>query len=79
MRQREALRNLRYALEFLSEAKGPPKDNRVARAALILLLAARVVVAEQAEDEGLWFAAETAPERYLQQALRRLHAAVEGQ
>jgi hypothetical protein len=35
------------------------------------------VVREQAEDEGLWFDACTAPEAYLQQELRRLHAAVE--
>ena len=35
------------------------------------------VVDEQAEDEGLWFRAETAAEAYLQQELRRLHAAVE--
>jgi hypothetical protein len=31
----------------------------------------------QAEDEGLWFVAQTAPEAYLQAALRRLHAAIE--
>jgi len=37
----------------------------------------RDVVDEQAEDEGLWFIAMTAPEAYLQQELRRLHAAVE--
>jgi Family of unknown function (DUF6085) len=36
------------------------------------------LVNEQAEDEGLWFMAMTAPEAYLQQELRRLHAAVEG-
>ena len=36
------------------------------------------VVDEQAKDEGLWFRAETAAEAYLQQDLRRLHAAVEG-
>jgi hypothetical protein len=35
------------------------------------------IINEQAEDEGLWFVAETAPEAYLQQELRRLHAAVE--
>lgn len=35
------------------------------------------LVDEQAEDEGLWFVAETAPEAYLQQELRRLHQAVE--
>ena len=39
---------------------------------------AKAVVEEQAEDEGLWFFAKTAPESYLQAALRRLHAAVEG-
>ena len=36
------------------------------------------IVNQQAEDEGLWFEAQTAPEAYLQQELRRLHAAVEG-
>ena len=35
------------------------------------------LIAEQAEDEGLWFMAETAPEAYLQQELRRLHAALD--
>jgi len=35
------------------------------------------IVDEQAEDEGLWFVAETAPEAYLQAALRRLHEVVE--
>jgi Lar family restriction alleviation protein len=39
--------------------------------------AALTIVAEQAEDDGLWFVAQTAPEAYLQQELRRLHAAVE--
>ena len=37
-----------------------------------------IVVAEQAEDEGIWFFAEHITESILQQALRRLHAAVEG-
>lgn len=36
------------------------------------------LAAEQAEDEGLWFIAETASEAYLQQGLRRLHHAIEG-
>ena len=35
------------------------------------------LVDEQAEDEGLWFEAKTAPEEYLQQELRRLHYAIE--
>jgi len=42
------------------------------------LAAARAVVDEQAKDDGLWFAARTAPEGYLQAALRRLHRVVEG-
>lgn len=32
----------------------------------------------QAEDGGLWFVAQTAAEAYLQQELRKLHAAIEG-
>lgn len=35
------------------------------------------IVNAQAEDELLWFVAETMPEAYLQQELRRLHAAIE--
>ena len=36
------------------------------------------VANEQAENAGLWFRARTAPEEYLQNALRRLHALIEG-
>lgn len=36
------------------------------------------LVNRQAEDDALWFQAQTATEAYLQQALRALHAAVEG-
>lgn len=35
------------------------------------------LVIEQAEDDGLWFEAQTASEAYLQTALRALHEAVE--
>lgn len=35
------------------------------------------LVRQQAEDEGLWFNAQTGSESYLQMALRMLHAAVE--
>ena len=35
------------------------------------------IVNQQAEDDGLWFKAQTAPEAYLQQELRKLHKAVE--
>jgi len=37
----------------------------------------REFVGAQALDDGLWFVAETAPEAYLQQELRRLHALIE--
>lgn len=40
--------------------------------------AIKKLVAEQAEDDGLWFRAETAAEAYLQQELRKLHEAIEG-
>ncbi len=36
------------------------------------------IVDEQAEDQGLWFVAESAPEGHLQEALRKLHKAIEG-
>ncbi len=36
------------------------------------------LVDRQAEDEGLWFKAETIAEAYVQQALRDLHAEIEG-
>lgn len=39
----------------------------------------KTIVNQQAEDEGLWFVARTAPEAYLQHELRRLHAAIEGE
>ena len=35
------------------------------------------LVNEQAKDEGLWFEAKTAPEAYLQAALRKCHALIE--
>ncbi len=41
------------------------------------LLELRALVDRQAEDDGLWFHAQTAPEAYLQQELRRLHEAIE--
>lgn len=38
----------------------------------------RSLVAAMAEDDGLWFVAQTASEAYLQQELRKLCAAIEG-
>ena len=45
----------------------------------LCLQRARAIAAEQAEDEGLWFDAQTASEAYLQQALRELARAIEGE
>ena len=49
------------------ELKGRVEDERL-----------RETANSQAEDEGLWFEAQTAPEAYLQQELRRLHEIIEG-
>lgn len=35
------------------------------------------LVDEQSEDQGLWFVAQFSPEANLQEALRKLHAAIE--
>ena len=53
---------------------GVQLSGQSARAQLAKL---RALVAEQAEDPALWFRSRTAPEAYLQAALRRLHAAIE--
>lgn len=37
----------------------------------------QLLVDAQAEDDGLWFEAQTAPEAYLQQELRKLHTLIE--
>jgi len=41
------------------------------------LVTIRVLVNKQAEDEGLWFDAQSAPEGYLQLKLRLLHDIIE--
>ena len=74
----------RRARDMTHEAKTAELRSRLqlrwnTRAALAEPTTAQQVVSEQAEDEGLWFVAATASEAYLQQALRRLHAAVEGE
>ena len=48
-----------------------------ASTSLCLLDALRCLVNAQAEDEALWCVADSIVEAYLQQELRRLHAAVE--
>ena len=37
----------------------------------------QMLVDGQSEDDSLWFEAQTAPEAYLQQELRKLHAVIE--
>ena len=39
--------------------------------------AIKELVTAQANDDGLWFVAKTAPEAYLQQELRKLHHLIE--
>lgn len=43
----------------------------------VALTDVQAMVDAQAEDAGLWFQAMTAPEAYLQQELRSLHAIIE--
>ena len=68
------LRRLNYLITRAGWSEYP--DDATAAADYIELL--RNIVNEQAEDEGLWFDAQHAPEAYLQQELRKLHAAIEG-
>jgi hypothetical protein len=53
----------------------PPTDLKLAVAEHFSSL--QRLVDEQAADEALWFITENISEAYLQQELRRLHAAIE--
>jgi len=77
-------------LDWIDEGGVPMPDTRFDTAMMLRKIEAeshadadaqiarlRAIVDEQAEDAGLWFDARTAPEGYLQQELRRLHAAIE--
>lgn len=55
----------------LDAARRTAPDQQSARDAVLAL------VSRQAENEGLWFRAETITEDYLQRALRELHATIE--
>jgi hypothetical protein len=59
-------RQLQTLFETVPASDAPERETRL-----------RALVNSQAEDAGLWFEARTAPEAYLQQELRRLHAAIE--
>ena len=62
------LKNTETALEYLRSKMHKLADR---------LATIQDIVNEQAEDEGLWFEAETAPEAYVQRELRRLHEIIE--
>jgi hypothetical protein len=70
--------NLKDALLADLSAAAAEHDARIRREAVeaerTQLMA---IVNAQAEDEGLWFVAQTMPEGYLQEALRKIHAAIE--
>jgi hypothetical protein len=59
--------------EYLTET-GRGEAARELREAIA---AVHSLVSEQAEDEGLWFVADSIVEAYLQQELRRLHTLLE--
>lgn len=68
--------------EFECEAHGRPCQKAVTYIAELEAKAQRLqaiekLAKEQSNDGGLWFCAEVASEVYLQDALRRLHVAIE--
>jgi hypothetical protein len=62
-----------------AEAEAIKYDADRRRLAANRLTVALNICDEQARDEGLWFIAERVTEAHLQAALRRLHAAIEGE
>ena len=72
----DALEYVLSPTEVVALSDEARKAIATAWAASKLVADARTIVDKQAEDEGLWFHAITAPEAYLQQELRRLHAAL---
>jgi len=52
-------------------------DDETKRMRAEVLAPIKALVDKQAEDEGLWYRAQTSAEGYVQQELRRLHAVIE--
>jgi hypothetical protein len=91
MSREELLKELRAINEDLP--RDPTDGGRIPAGVRLTALIARIekdprasvrspfaIVEEQANDEGLWFIDKrTASEAYLQQALRRLHAAIKAE
>jgi hypothetical protein len=79
MDEREILKNRIETMHLLQALQvGNEGPGMTILRALRSKIAVSAVVEEQAKDEGLWFQAETAMEAYVQTALRRLHAIIEG-
>ena len=57
----------------------PKTDAETTPEKLQRLIATEIIVLKQADDYDLWCVAETEAEECLQRALRRLHAAIEGE
>jgi len=68
------LAEAKQRMQFRQETCAKIRDSYVQRVVRLAKM-----VEQQAEDEGLWAIAETATEAYLQAALRRLHAVIEGE
>ena len=66
-----------HLAEYAAYTPGAKQEARVNADQQDAVRALAELVAEQAEDEGLWFIATTASEAYLQQELRRLHHLIE--
>jgi hypothetical protein len=69
----------KHKLSVADGSRIPCPDCLVEKARAEVLAACISFVDKQANDEGLWFRAQTAPEAYLQKELRRLHALIESQ
>jgi hypothetical protein len=66
-------------MEFVQINRGNDMTDKTVQATPELPVSQQLLnlVEAQAQDGGLWFEAKTAPEAYLQQELRKLHAAIE--
>ena len=63
--------------EIIGEMSPVARGLQVAITELARLDSVKKHCARQADDDGCWFNAETAPEAYLQEQLRALHRVVE--
>ena len=69
---------LRWMEHMTAGSSCQSEPEKIIKDSLFVAEQAKLMAEAQAKDEGLWFQAQTAPEAYLQKALRRLHHVVEG-